>query len=105
MSATLDYEELVEDFESSLMTKLRGHGPTADYLEMWVPDADPVKSILNMVEAAEAYGRDEIVVRVSCDTLPATRINELLGILLQLAQVEIQTVENGNLIRVTELKG
>ena len=47
-------------------TSPRGDGvpddPEADYLEMWVPDDDPVKSLLNMVEAAEAYGRDEIAI-------------------------------------------
>ena len=64
----LNYETLVKAFEEALVTKLRGHGAEAEYLEMWVPDEDPVKSILNMVEAAEAFGRDEIAIEVSSTT-------------------------------------
>ena len=38
MTSAIDYEALVEAFEEALVTKLRGHGAEADYLEMWVPD-------------------------------------------------------------------
>jgi hypothetical protein len=76
MTATepIIYEEMVQEFQGSLLTQLRGHGLAIDYLETWVPDADPVKSILNMVEAAEAAGKDAFSLQVSAATLdPAAR--------------------------------
>ncbi len=105
MIAALNYEDLVGAFEKALVTKLRGHAAEAEYLEMWVPDEDPVKSILNMVEAAEAYGRDEIAVEVASNTLSDAQVNELLEILRDIGAVEITAREPGHLIVVTELQG
>jgi hypothetical protein len=105
MSAALNYEVLVRAFEESLMTKLRGHGAEADYLEMWVPDDDPVKSLLNMVEAAEAYGRDEIAIEVSAETLSDDRVNELLAVLRDIGRPQVTDQAGGRLIEVTGLQG
>lgn len=109
MTATLSYEELVRAFEEALVTKLRGHGAEADYLEMWVPDEDPVKSLLNMVEAAEAYGRDEIAVEVAAETLTDRQADELLAILRDMGAARITariTASGaGRLIEVTGMQG
>jgi len=105
MSGALNYEVLVQAFEESLVTKLRGHGAEADYLEMWVPDEDPVKSILNMVEAAEAYGRDDIVIEVSAATLSAPRLEELAAVLSTMGSATITATADGRLIEVTGLQG
>ena len=105
MIGELNYEDLVRAFEEALVTKLRGHAAEAEYLEMWVPDEDPVKSILNMVEAAQAYGRGEIALEVASNTLSGAQINELLEILRDTGVVEITAREPGHLIVVTELQG
>jgi hypothetical protein len=105
MTAALNYEVLVKAFEEALVTKLRGHGAEADYLEMWVPDEDPVKSILNMVEAAEAYGRDDIAIEVSSQTLSDARVNELLSVLSDIGSAEITARADGRLVEVTGLQG
>jgi hypothetical protein len=67
--AILDYEELVQQFETSLQTQLRGHNNDAGFLEVWVPDPDPVNSILNMVESAELSGMEGFDLRVRQSTL------------------------------------
>ncbi|MGH7661640.1 MAG: hypothetical protein ACRENA_12105 [Vulcanimicrobiaceae bacterium] len=67
-SAILDYERLVEDYNASLFATLRHHR-SAGALEIWVPDDDPGRSILNMVEAAEIAGVSEINVRINAQTL------------------------------------
>jgi hypothetical protein len=105
MTATLNYEVLVRAFEEALVTKLRGHGAEADYLEMWVPDENPVKSLLNMVEAAEAYGRDDLAVEVSPETLTDRQVNELLAVLNEMGSARITATANGRLIEVTGLQG
>lgn len=73
----LDYETLVMEFEESLLTKLRGHASSADYLELWVPDSDPVKSLLNMADAAQLGGKPLIVVRIQHATLDEAGIDRL----------------------------
>ena len=103
--SVLNYERLVAEFEDSLLTKLRGHGPAADYLEMWVPDPDPVKSILNMVEAAEAYGREEIAIEAAKGTLAAGPLEKLRARLGELGQVNIEEAADANLIQVTGMQG
>ena len=92
-------------FEEALVTKLRGHGAEADYLEMWVPDEDPVKSILNMVEAAEAYGRDQIAIEVSSETLSEGQVNELLALLSDIGSPQVTARADGRLVEVTGLQG
>ena len=104
MTGTLNYEILVRAFEEALATKLRGHGAEADYLEMWVPDEDPVKSILNMVEAAEAFGRDGIAIEVSAATLTDAQVNDLLVVLSDIGSPEITARADGRLVEVTGLQ-
>jgi hypothetical protein len=99
----LNYEELVADFQTKLVTQLRNFGSEAEYLEMWVPDDDPVKSILNMVEAAEAYGRDTIAISVKATTLPAERTDSLRAKIGDLGDVEFRTEGEKMLITVTEI--
>jgi hypothetical protein len=48
-----EYEDLVNSFEHSLLTELRGHGSGSDFLRIWVPDPDLTKSLTNMADAAE----------------------------------------------------
>jgi hypothetical protein len=105
MTAALNYEVLVKAFEEALVTKLRGHGAEADYLEMWVPDEDPVKSILNMVEAAEAFGRNDIAIEVSSETLSDGQVNELLSVLSDIGSAEVTARADGRLVEVTGLQG
>ena len=101
MDSVLPYEDLVEDFNRKLLTQLRGHGAEAEYLEMWVPDEDPVKSIVNMVEAAGAYGRSELRVSVAAATLPASRHAALADALAALGRVEIRPAGGRSEIVVT----
>jgi len=101
MEPVLAYEDLVEDFNRSLVTQLRRHGAEAEYLETWVPDEDPVKSIVNMVEAAGAYGRDELRVSVAAATLPAARHAALRAELGALGRVEIRPAGERSEIVVT----
>jgi hypothetical protein len=100
----LEYEKLVADFENRLVTQLRSHGADAEYLEMWVPDSDLVKSLLNMVEAASAYGRDQIAVRVSSKTIASGQIDMLMNEIGNLAAVSTDPQPDGMLIVVKDIK-
>jgi hypothetical protein len=75
--ATVNYEDLVVDFNNRLVTQLRSHGAAFEFLEMWVPDQDPVRSIQNMVEATQAYGESTLQIRISKQTITDQQIERL----------------------------
>ena len=81
-SPVIDYERLVADFKDGLLRTLRGHAAGEAYLELWVPDEDPIRSLVQMAEAAQAAGRDAISVRLRFATLPGDalpRCEEMLA--------------------------
>ncbi|PWC40654.1 hypothetical protein [Azospirillum sp. TSO35-2] len=99
----IQYETLVAEFESGLLNALRGHGVGFDHLEIWVPDEDPVKGILNMAESAEALATPDIAVAVRRSTLPAARDGELLALLSQLGSASITPAGDGVVVVVRGL--
>lgn len=56
----IDYEQLVADYNTSLNSVLRGFRPKFDFLELWVPDADPIRSVKNLVESARDQGQQSL---------------------------------------------
>jgi len=87
----LDYEALMADFNQKLVTQLRGHAADNEYLETWVPDEDPVKSILNMVEAALSSGLDEMQIRFAAATMTERQRAELLKEVGAIAHATLST--------------
>ena len=83
----LNYEELVQQFENALLTQLRGHTNDSGFLEMWVPDPDPVKSMLNMVECAELAGLSEFAIRIGQATINESALGSLASELKALAEM------------------
>ncbi len=84
-----DYEPLLADFNHKLNTQLRGHGADSEYLEMWVPDEDPVKSILNRAESAMASGCPAMTVRFAAATMDEGQRRALLSAVQDLADARI----------------
>jgi len=89
MDVTIDYEDVVARFNNSLLTNLRGHGAEQACLEGWVPDEDPVMSILNMVEAAEAAGLASIAVHFGPATMDAGQRDRLTGLVSDLGRADL----------------
>lgn len=100
MDVTITYEEAVENFNSSLLTNLRGHGAQEACLEGWVPDADPVFSILNMVEAAEAAGLPGIGVHFTGSSLDAAQRQQLLDQVGRIGPARLTADQDGFLLSV-----
>ena len=96
----IDYDELAAQFEDSLLHTLRGHHAALDLLETWVPDDDPVRGLLNMVEAAQLAGQTSIEIRISLETLPPARHPELSQVLADLGAVSLQCEQEALLVRV-----
>lgn len=78
----LDYDKLVEAYNTNLDVTLRGFRPAEEMLDTWVPDEDPIRSLVNLVEAAQLCGSKSISVRVLKKTLEPESpesVNEELG--------------------------
>ncbi len=92
ISANLvDYDQVTGTYESGLNTQLRGFRGGARFLEHWVHDPDPVKSIVNMIEAAETDGLADVTVVLGARTQAAVdmaRLDKLAGELGQVAKEE-----------------
>jgi len=78
----IDYESLVEAYKESLSVTLRGFRPAAEFLDTWVYDEDDLKSIFNIIEAADDAGVAEISIHIGQATLRnlnLARLHELAG--------------------------
>lgn len=105
MTEPIDYEALVESYNDRLLNQLRSHGVDHAFLEMWVPDEDPVNSILNMVEAAEAHGTTSFSLRFREGTLPRESHANLVAAISALATVKIEIEKEHGLVHVGDIGG
>lgn len=103
--APLDYESLVERYNDNLATVLRGFRPAEAFLETWVPDSDPAKSILNLVEAAEADGAESVALFLGSTTVQHLDLAWLMQSLAGLGVPEVRDERDGLLLRVSMGRG
>ena len=89
MTVMLNYDELKADFNNKLLTQLRGHSSTSEYLESWVPDDDPVKSILNMVESAILGGATDMCIQFNAATMSESQRTELVAEIAKFAMAKV----------------
>jgi len=97
----LCYEALVQEFESSLLTQLRGHRSTAAFMEMWVPDEDPVRGLLGMFEAADSSGEKGLLVTVTRATLSEARLGEVRALAAEFGDLTITETADGYRLLLT----
>ncbi|MBO6562848.1 MAG: hypothetical protein JJ959_20040 [Nisaea sp.] len=100
----INYENLVASYEDRLLNQLRSHGVDLEFLEMWVPDEDSVASILNMAEAAGAFGTESFTLRVSNASLPRAKHDELRAALGPISEVEIDDHGDHCLVHISNIK-
>jgi hypothetical protein len=83
----VDYDQVTGTYVSGLNTQLRGFRGGARFLEHWVHDPDPVKSIINMIEAAETDGLADVTVMIGSRTQAAVETARLDKLAAELGQV------------------
>lgn len=67
----LDYDDLVARYNTGLVDNLRSFGFHTDYLDLWVPDEDVNRSLLNLMEAAVSVGQTTLTLRLGAATMAA----------------------------------
>ena len=99
----IDYESLVLGYSDSLTTVLRGFRPALGFLETWVPDEDPAKSVLNLVEVAEGAGRSQVTVFLGPDTVRNLDLPRLLRMVAALGKPDARPERGGLLLTISSL--
>ena len=101
-NAILDYEKLVLDYQENLIFTLRGFTQEIEYLTMWVPDDDLIKSIVCLLESAKSYGKNEIFIQFGKQTVKEIADETLfLEKLLPFGIASIEKNKKGILLSIT----
>ena len=97
---TLNYESLVENYQTGLSTQLRSFKSGPAFLEAWVYDTDPRRSVIGIFEAAKEAGLEEIGLDVGFSSLGELNISALGIELRTFGEVRIATSALGTRITV-----
>jgi hypothetical protein len=98
---TVQYESLVENYEQSLTTVLRGFRPQLEFVDAWVPDEDAAKSLMNLVECAQIAGHHNLSVQVNRQTLHHLNQDFLKTEMKNFGDVKVTTNDAGAFIQFT----
>lgn len=93
-----DYDAIAEKFNQDLVKKLRQHGTPIAFLELWVPEADPLLGISGMVDAARLAGRKELKIIFSSSTVPADLTQNLRTSLMKFCKVSMEPFGVGKIL-------
>lgn len=96
----LRYEELAADYERNLQTQLRGFKQVHGFLDLWVHDADPARSLLSIVEAAQAGGLPAVEIEIGNATLAAIDREKLLALVGKVGPARIDGRGDGARLHV-----
>jgi len=100
----LDYESLADSFNQALLHTLRQHSVADTFLDYWVPDADPVRGIISMVDSARIAGRAAIAVRFRRATIPQPRLPELEHAIGRFSDVAFERTADTIVLRVNNMR-
>lgn len=100
----LDYESLADSFNQALLHTLRQHSVADTFLDYWVPDADPVRGIISMVDSARIAGRTAIAVRFRRTTIPEARLPELEHAIGRFSDVALEPAVDSVVLRVENMR-
>lgn len=97
---SLNYESLVENYETGLSTQLRNFKSGPDFLETWVYDSDPRRSVVGIFEAAKDAGLDELGLDLTFGSLGDVNVSILSSELRTFGEVRVATSPEGARITV-----
>jgi len=100
----LDYDQLVATYHVNMEATLRGFRAAEEMLDTWVPDEDPVRSLTNLVEAAQLCGSDSVSVRVSSKTLDGHSSEVLKEKLASLGEVATTQEKESSMFTISKLQ-
>ncbi len=95
-----NYEDLLTDYQNNIENKLRGFRQPFDMLDLWVPDEDHQKSILNLIESVQISGNETFTISLNKQILANIDLHALEKTLSSFVNLEIVSSDNGKEIRI-----
>jgi hypothetical protein len=103
---TIDYVLTLADYEDRLVSMERGFTMDQAFLELWVPDDDPAKSIFYLFESASIRKLSGLSLAVAGSLLPSIDGEGLINELKTLGTVRAENTPSGLMLTVSfERKG
>ena len=99
----LDYGELVSVYWDNLSTKLRKFHPGAEVLDTWVPDENHIKSIINLLDAAQLAEQDNIEIFINASMLETINVLKLQEAASEFGDVSLKESFGGKTLEVSHL--
>ncbi|MED5578738.1 MAG: hypothetical protein VX794_01775 [Nitrospinota bacterium] len=96
-----NYEDLLADYVNNIDNKLRGFRQSFDMLDMWVPDEDHEKSILNLIESVQISGKEEFKIFLSKEIVQKIDLMALKKTLSSFANLKTISFDNGIEIQIS----
>ena len=102
----INLDEVTESYEIGLVDKLRQFGVKGDLFETWVPDPNPAKSIINLMNASRDAGLPEnLIITASRQIVDQVALESLQSELDGRAHIEIVDQENSVIIHLSKFGG
>jgi hypothetical protein len=86
----IQYDETLKEYNGALLNTLRGFTPKYEFIASWVPDADLLRSVISLAEAAFSEDEFQFTLTFSKETMLPINRNEFD---LRLADIAIFTSE------------
>ena len=99
----LDYSDLIRRYEAGLIEKLRSFGFQTEYLDLWVPDADLSRSLLNLFDAAAEVGHRSLAVRIPADAVAELKQAGLPDLAAKRGRFSMEAGNRSTVLRITDL--
>ena len=100
----LDYADLVDRYQTGLIENLRSFGFQTDYLDLWVPDEDLSRSLLNLFDAAAEVGRRSLAVRIPANAVAGLKQSGLPDLAARRGRFSIENGNRGAVLRISDLR-
>jgi NifU-like protein involved in Fe-S cluster formation len=105
LQEAINYEDLVREYNLSLNSVLRGFRPKYDFLELWVPDANHLRSVKNLVESALDQNHKTFSLYFSPAILKEIEWDKLVQELEKICKVEQKSEGGGKMLHLNPVKG
>jgi hypothetical protein len=96
----IDFNQLLDNYNSNLLDNLRGFGKDKEYLKFWVPGVTPEKSFFNLIDALTESNVYEFLVFFKSNFFKKLAEEEILFFLNQIGNFKKITKDNFLMVEI-----
>lgn len=100
MLIKINYEKIINEFNSDLVDKLRLHGSDKQYIKLWVPDEKFIRSFESLLEALSLEGYKKLELEVKKDFI-SDKDKDLL--IKSFEKIEVNEIQNGYILKLNNI--